>query len=298
MNTLATADDAQALCEQESPRASLMEPDSAEEFTFLEAFLDDLSPWDVVWTGLSIDATGVVTRRDGVNLDPTDFAGNSTGGVFPYDTAEPDGSGRSCALHVVRLNGVEVGRLRDVGCLLLRRFVCERDNAPPTTTQEPTTAAITAAPLFTYTEDGYALDSSTKRAYKVFNLERSTFAGAEQSCTMDAAGAHLAAPVTTEQKESLQQYLEAASTVEVVWIGGQVNSMENTFTFTTGEAPGAFSYNSSSGVFVTQPDGGPFEQDEPNLGGPACLLNVLAASAWRDIDCSKPRAYVCQVVVA
>ena len=296
LNDLATADEAQALCQQESPPASLMEADSQAEFDFLTRYLEFVSPVEVLWTGLTIaDATGggrAAFRRDGTELAQSSFAGNTTGGVAPYIANEPDGSGTTCVLHVVRTGSEPVGGYRDVLCSRVRRFVCERADFDPNV---PPTDSVTPVPDLTFDADGYAVDPNTGTGkFRLFDGSRLNHSAAEMACSADVAGGHLAYPVTAAERDFLQTYVNTESAAQVLWIGGVINDpASQDFTFTSGAAPGAFSYDSGTKTFKTLPSGA-FESGQPDLATRACLLHVGASGGWRDIECDKLRAYICQ----
>lgn len=296
-NSMVSAADAQILCQAESPEASLMVADSQEEFDFLVRYLEFASPVEVLWTGLVVqDDTATGTRfaamRDQTRLSADNFASNVSGGAYPYIDNEPDGAGTTCILHVVRTGSTAVGGYRDIECDRPRRFVCERADFDP---KVPATAAVTPVPTLTFDNDGYVIDPATGNGvYKLVDGERRSHSGAEAFCASDVPGGHLAYPLTADERDFLQTYLNARSAAQVLWIGGVVNDPAvGDFTFTSGVAPGSFSYDAAAKTFKAIPDGA-FESDEPNEVGRACLLHVVSAGAWRDIDCAKPRAWVCQ----
>jgi hypothetical protein len=151
LTTFATHGNAVAACSAEVPAATLVSIDDELENDFVFSYTSFHSGSDVLWTDFTISAGGTVSRAsDAGALAVSDFGGDTSGGVTPYEAGAPSlfSSGGSCVLFVVREGGVNLGKWRDVSCAGTRRVMCERADFTTTTTTTTVSFALCYFPRF------------------------------------------------------------------------------------------------------------------------------------------------------
>ena len=162
-----TSSGAQAVCAGESPSASLLEIDSQDEYDFVFTWTRFTSPASVLWMGYSYDGSDMTRFSDGSTLAPSDFGGDFSGGVAPWDASEPN-SAPSCVAFVVNEDGQNKGKYRDISCTASRYYVCERADftttTSTTTTSTTTTTTSTSTTTTTTTTVGSPLCISPRSA--------------------------------------------------------------------------------------------------------------------------------------
>lgn len=284
-NSFMSHTDAAKSCASESPRASLLEIDDQAEYDFIVSWLGLTSPADAVWLGYTIDAGTVTKLSNGMKLSPSNFGGVTSPGAFPYREEHPN-LVSGCLQYVVRSSNAEVHRYSDVDCRVLRRFVCERDDfvSPTAATRAVTTTGAVTLPTFEK-QEGYVINTVAGLGYKLFDLERMSFASAEAACASDNGNSRLAFPLDQGQLDFLRLYLAAYSAANVVWLGGDMTGGQ----LSVSGGGSVEGFVTSSGSYL-QP---PFAKGEPQTEG--CVTFQVETGLFLGRDCTLRRAYICEI---
>jgi len=120
-------------------------------------------------------------------------------------------------------------------------------------------------------------------------------ANAEAACVADNVDGHLASPVDATEYNALQGFLADYSAVDVMWLGGSIDTITPALTYTSGRLDNAYAL---SGASFQQP---PFAASEPSADG-CTLLQIRSSGVPTGLllsrDCALLRAFVCEVAEA